>query len=1111
MIKNVNLLQNPIDINEYSKEYTIQALANLGQRIGIKGDGISYKHFSFADLLDSTTKYSQSNHIGFIKYLKSTDNNYTGIFGVSKIDTETGKIIESTTLGEELSINDCLYFPNDLEFDIPISGIEKYSKNSICINNGEDLTMMLAAKIMGTIDNDQLNTILYYYKFDINTNLLKYASKIYHYKTDNLGEWFCMLTTVNSAYKENNYVNNVLSDEYEMTINIFNANTLKGLNGNNSLYDDFLNLFKFSNYSRTNNLPFSIIRSEYDNLQELLNYNDDVNFNYFSNSAISVIKNFNINSPYEERTIKLSYNTVNNEYLSINNANFENVIKFYKNEYKLNLNEELFLLNEECKTLYYNVFNYYNEKFYFSSHKEFVKRILLKIYEKISNKDYSNEYVLYVPLNYQFSYICNSNDNMYIYYSTNINVSHINIDNIDLEDFWKENTNLVYNYDDNISKVKTYNFEINYNSNNEKIINYVKITDIFTMPYINANYNWSINDIDTKIKAIGADAGNPNIIIVYNKNKEEEGCDKSYFILNSIANIDLIKESNFKYESFYVNPALFNNSPTLDILCCAYVPEVTDKNFEVFKDSVILSISDLDCLEDSSLKTDYKGSYILTMWCLKKGIINYKFECITNVGDTEENNKYALALGSTINIFNETNDNTIANLNGQDLILLKAPITKLGQENLALNANNWVIIKNKISEEYADTYDSESEYVNDLNGIIQYNDTINIKNNNLEHSQTGKYISSIRELSITNALYPKYGEIITTKSKEIEEILNYIESDKNIDKTILDRISKIYVENESITNVESLIEELKAQYRLGTASIQTEIETQSVEQTNFKYDEYIFNDNIPNLDLGEIFIRNFNLLNRLNIISLSKNGLAYNAYLGTSFDDTDKSILHLGTSPTNINIGSETLMDEVDKRSFNEHDTLSLDFNNIILNSNKTVKSNNDLIVRKVINGIEYNIINVNLIGNCVSQYSDLNGNNNLFLVTNNNVDTIANMRPFVMSLHKFFLIYFNINLQETYNEIIVENVTNLSNENDADVRSLADMCYRKFENNSNNKYDIMIYFNEKYQNKIEVINNELENTNAVYYCGFTFNVMYYVLKDELTNNLNMHIYLNIN
>ena len=48
MLKNVNLLQNPKDItfDKYSEQYILEALANLGQRIGIKGDGISYRSFT---------------------------------------------------------------------------------------------------------------------------------------------------------------------------------------------------------------------------------------------------------------------------------------------------------------------------------------------------------------------------------------------------------------------------------------------------------------------------------------------------------------------------------------------------------------------------------------------------------------------------------------------------------------------------------------------------------------------------------------------------------------------------------------------------------------------------------------------------------------------------------------------------------------------------------------------------------------------------------------------------------------------------------------------------------------------------------------------------------
>ena len=45
-VKNINLLQNE-NFEEKEKANYIQALANLGQRIGIKGDSITYDSFSF--------------------------------------------------------------------------------------------------------------------------------------------------------------------------------------------------------------------------------------------------------------------------------------------------------------------------------------------------------------------------------------------------------------------------------------------------------------------------------------------------------------------------------------------------------------------------------------------------------------------------------------------------------------------------------------------------------------------------------------------------------------------------------------------------------------------------------------------------------------------------------------------------------------------------------------------------------------------------------------------------------------------------------------------------------------------------------------------------------
>ena len=188
------------------------------------------------------------------------------------------------------------------------------------------------------------------------------------------------------------------------------------------------------------------------------------------------------------------------------------------------------------------------------------------------------------------------------------------------------------------------------------------------MPYINAANNWCINDSDTKIKAVGKDAGNPNIIIIYNKDTNNRN---SYNILNVISNKEKILTAEYTQQWFNVHPALFENVYDIDIECCAYIPKVDSLNYEYFKDSIILSISDLNCLRYEEYKDKYKGSYILTLWHITDED-ELKFECINQL---DSNDKYALALGSTINILNELSDSSIANLNSQDLILLKSIIS----------------------------------------------------------------------------------------------------------------------------------------------------------------------------------------------------------------------------------------------------------------------------------------------------------------------------------------------------------------------------------------------------------------------------------------------------
>ena len=582
MIKNVNLMQNPQDIiwdkeSEYSREHLIQALANLGQRIGVKGDGISYKSFTFNDILDKT--YSASQYVGFIEYFRDSDSNdLKAKFGVTDkyniYNSNNEQILEISQ-----NINNAFIFPSDLTFSLPVNNIEKYSKNSICVNSNGEFTIILVGKIIGSNDNDNNNAVLMYYKFDINSNKLICAYKTYYVDTLlNESNLYCLEIVENEKYG-----NNELSNNYTFEIKLFNSK--EAFDNNSTLKRSFEKSYSFNNYNSVKT-PFSILNIEYTDITKLLYYSSDYNFNYDSNSIISVILNNEINNirfaEVNKTKIKLDFNSSKNELLSVENNSYENLIDNILNEYSFNISEDLYMFNEDINKLYINLFKYYNEKFYLELKSTFIKRILLKIYEASSEYNYESNYRMYVPLDYNFHYICNSNNDLNIYYSNNIYVTYTSLKYVDLESFWNLNTNIIYDYD-SIDRIKVYNFEVTYNSLDDELINSIDIKDIYTMPYINANNNWSINNIDTKISAIGKDAGNPNIIIIFNKDKN------NYNVLNAVSNKNIIESAKFNQKWITLNTALFENVNEVEIRCSAYIPEITDLTYNYFKNSIIFS------------------------------------------------------------------------------------------------------------------------------------------------------------------------------------------------------------------------------------------------------------------------------------------------------------------------------------------------------------------------------------------------------------------------------------------------------------------------------------------------------------------------------------------
>ena len=104
------------------------------------------------------------------------------------------------------------------------------------------------------------------------------------------------------------------------------------------------------------------------------------------------------------------------------------------------------------------------------------------------------------------------------------------------------------------------------------------------------------------------------------------------------------------------------------------------------------------------------------------------------------------------------------------------------------------------------------------------------------------------------------------------------------------------------------------------------------------YNEYIPNYNVPLFDMSEILLKDANVLNKYNIITVANNGSLYYSYIGTSYM-TDKETMTIGSSKLNINLGENTLTDYNLKNSFNIQNKLNIDFDTINANGNLNIKN----------------------------------------------------------------------------------------------------------------------------------------------------------------------------
>lgn len=982
--KDIKLLDNFIEENK-NYNNTIHALANMGQRMGVKGDSIIYNSFELIDIfnvnLDNNNvinfegvKENIDDYIGYLYYVNDDNGSIICKFGAIKktqlLESKKGYINNSDTLLNSINCNFTNIDSNIFgEFKINneeslkieginiLNNINSYNKNSVIKIKNNHLYSLLFGKI---VNSDNIEII--YNDFDLKTNELKYALRaikgnddsiyvLYEFDINDTKNPF--LKVYNLNLKKNNNLNNNLR-------NIFNTYFVEETNIDNLDISD-INDIKSSKFIFEYFLNYSSSINTYN-----LSYNDENNTKLYLKSTTNVDENIN--------TIIERINYINNDI----NVLIPALIKYYHNNFfSININTIILrMLQNVYETMCY---------------KHYVSYSIDNINDKNINFN-DNRFVLYFPLNYKVTYECNKNNIFDIYNINDLYIHRLNLENYDSDLIsYNELLNNILFSSNTIkqSMFDVYNLTFDYNSyyDNNYIANINSIY-LHTLPYIDkSNYNWYINGQNSGLRSYINNSLFQYFVIINTLKIEANDIQGEY--LTNIPN-DLssyFNDKEFIVKNFEISYERINNSTDVNIVdnitFKTLLPKISTYDLtDIYKNTLVISLSkinDTQNIKDVLMCTLWK--YNGEDWEILK---NSKTNDVLDLKDFLNLGllKYR-SLNTKDYIFNYfgmlMNDiKDYHNPYGNEIIKL-ALLKKDTDNNLGLNLS--VVSSNKISI----TDNKLNTNVNDI-------------------TQTERYINrntDIKEITRNN---------ITISGNNSNEI--FINSDDSTTSSTL-----LSYEPTSTINLEN-------------------------------YKDYTFK-NVPLLDLSEIILEHPQMINRLNLISLDNNNYIYNTIIGVDLDKNKKNVFTIKPSSLNVDIGTKTLIDEKSIKSFKTLDTISIDFNNIELKGNvksgliRQELTNNSYILYKDIILIGNDVIKINNTGkhyiniselleknNISDEFSDTNGfslvqnNNDIengtngIIYINSNISSIDNINICTKTLR--IIKYYNNNSNNTKNIIML-------------------------------------------------------------------------------------------
>ena len=542
------------------------------------------------------------------------------------------------------------------------------------------------------------------------------------------------------------------------------------------------------------------------------------------------------------------------------------------------------------------------------------KNIIYKLFEKILvEEEYpsTKDTILHIPVNYKFEYIYDGVNETIIYGANkDIYIYNIPTETIHDEEYFENDSDFIYLIDEDIEFTRTsvYSFSIEFDGDYSK--GKIEIIKKFTLPYIATDEGdhhlkkWFINGVNTQVVAEPKDAMNLNLILL--RSYDDNG-NLNFEVLSGLNNYAQIVSHVEERKDYYIKGS-------------------DDKLFRVK-----LAVPEF-------IKTDYEG-YIYDE-------------------NIEEWNK--IVSNSTIIIISRIDDATYYqgndDITGSDNNITGADLEeRYGKDGLIATLWTFNSSTQKIEPISIESTVNGYKVILDFGRLGNFSSLIDYKANQINQINPDNFL--YRHLIFDNVskdakqetndngniIHPVIQNLLGTKyASEYYNKLNF---------------SLRYLIKVNGTSGDSLsIDNLKNDSAFFTPSTKTAVTSSLYKYTinngTSNYAEYVPNYDVPMFDLSEILLKDSNVINKQNILSFDSSGNTYYAYIGSSFNEYNKNILHIGTYTTNINLGIDTLTTESDRKNFKLHDTLSIDLENILLNGKTYV--NNDIDINGVLNINKY-------------------------------------------------------------------------------------------------------------------------------------------------------------